>query len=244
MSVFDGGGYIGYNSTYRHTALVTDNLITHYDFGNGSYSGSGTTLTDLSGNGNNGTLQAAPTYSALEGGTFLLNGTSQYISTTTSFVNPLAQTQCIWFKTTSAAGRKLCGLENAQTGTGATSYDRMIYVGTDGKVYAGVYDGAVRTAISNTTLNNNIWHHAVFTFTGTLCTLYIDGFPQTTTATSVAVGAFTGWYRIGSYATTSWTNGASGYFSGTIGPFQLYNRVLTSDEVSMNFNEGRIRFGV
>lgn len=244
MSVFDGGGYIGYNSTYRHTALVTNDLITHYDFGNGSYSGSGTTLTDLSGNGNNGTLQAAPTYSALQGGTFLLNGTSQYISTTTSFVNPQAQTQCIWFKTTSAAGKKLCGFENTQTGTGTTSYDRMMWVGTDGKVYAGIWTGVISTAVSNTTLNNNIWHHAVFTFTGTLLTLYIDGFPQTTSVATTATDTGAGWYRIGSYTTAGWTNAVNGYFSGTIGPFQLYNRALTSDEVSMNFNAGRIRFGV
>jgi hypothetical protein len=245
MSVFDGGGYIGYNSIYRHIgSLVTSNLITHYDFGNGSYSGSGTALTDLSLNGNNGTLQAAPTYSALQGGTFLLNGTSQYISTTTSFANLQAQTQCIWFKTTSTAGTKLCGFENTQTGTGTTSYDRMIYVGTDGKVYAGVYDGAVRLAVSNTALNNNIWHHAVFTFTGTLSTIYIDGVAQTTTAASSASSAYTSWCRIGSYAAAGWTSASSGYFSGTIGPFQLYNRALTNAEVLQNFNAGRERFGI
>ena len=39
---------------------VTDNLHQHWDFGNGSsYSGSGTAVTDLTGNGHNGVLEGS-----------------------------------------------------------------------------------------------------------------------------------------------------------------------------------------
>jgi hypothetical protein len=43
--------------------IVTDGLVLCLDAGNPkSYTGSGTTWTDLSGNGNNGTLTNSPTY--------------------------------------------------------------------------------------------------------------------------------------------------------------------------------------
>lgn len=55
---------------------VTTNLIQHWDFGNSSsYSGSGTTVSDLSGNSNTGTLQNASniSYSSDNGGHILLD---------------------------------------------------------------------------------------------------------------------------------------------------------------------------
>jgi len=55
---------------------VTTNLTTHWDFGNNSsYSGSGSTVTDLSGNGNNGTLVNTSniSYSSNDGGHIVLN---------------------------------------------------------------------------------------------------------------------------------------------------------------------------
>jgi hypothetical protein len=226
-------------------SIVRDSgLITWYDYAYGSYPGSGTSLTDLSGNANTGTLQGTPTFNTTNGGTFTLNGTSQYISTTTSYANPPANTICIWFNTTSVAGHKVVGLENTITGTAATAYDRQIYVGTNGLAYGGVYDTAIHTAISNAAVNNGAWQHSVLTYSGTLAILYINGVAQTTTATTTSTQNFTGYYRIGSYKLTSWTNGVDGYFAGTIGPFQLYNRVLTAAEVSQNFNAERGRFGI
>ena len=55
---------------------VTTNLTTHWDFGNdSSYNGSGSTVTDLSGNDNNGTLVNTSniSYSCNDGGHIVLN---------------------------------------------------------------------------------------------------------------------------------------------------------------------------
>ena len=55
---------------------VTTDLTTHWDFGNSSsYSGSGSTVTDLSGNGNHGTLQNTSniSYSSNDGGHIILD---------------------------------------------------------------------------------------------------------------------------------------------------------------------------
>ena len=66
------GGSIKRVGPYRiHTfpsEIVTDGLVLNLDAGDPrSYPSSGTTWTDLSGNGNNGTLVNGPTYSNLEG---------------------------------------------------------------------------------------------------------------------------------------------------------------------------------
>jgi hypothetical protein len=66
---------IGYNPK-----IVTNGLVLCLDAGNSkSYPGTGTTWTDLSGNGNNGTLTDGPTYSSSNGGSIVFDGTNDYI---------------------------------------------------------------------------------------------------------------------------------------------------------------------
>jgi hypothetical protein len=54
-------------------SIITQNLLFHYDIGNSSsYSGSGTTVNDLSGNGNDATLENQ-SYSSNDGGYLIFN---------------------------------------------------------------------------------------------------------------------------------------------------------------------------
>ena len=67
-----GGGGGGDN-------VVTDNMVVYLDAGNNSsYSGSGTSWNDISGNSNNFTLVNGPTYSSSDGGAIVLDGTNDY----------------------------------------------------------------------------------------------------------------------------------------------------------------------
>ena len=62
--------------------IVTNGMSLCLDAGNRrSYPGSGTTWSDLSGRNNNGTLINSPT---ITNGSFLLNGSSQYVTVPTS----------------------------------------------------------------------------------------------------------------------------------------------------------------
>ena len=55
-------------------SIITSGLILNLDAGNvASYPGSGTTWTDLSGNGNNGTLINGPTFNSSNGGSILFD---------------------------------------------------------------------------------------------------------------------------------------------------------------------------
>lgn len=80
--------------------IITNGLVLCLDPGNTkSYIGSGTTVADLSGNGNNATLQASPTFNTANLGSFSLNGTTQYLST--SYTQPSVEAYSIeaWFRT-------------------------------------------------------------------------------------------------------------------------------------------------
>ena len=66
------------------------------------------------------------------------NGSSDYIYTTNSFATPQGYTLSAWINTSSASGHKIVGFENNQTGTASGDFDRHLFMGTDGKVYAGI----------------------------------------------------------------------------------------------------------
>ena len=66
--------------------LVTDNLILYLDAANtNSYSNSGTTWNDLSGNGYDATLTNGPTYNSDNGGYFIFDGTNDHAVIDSSF---------------------------------------------------------------------------------------------------------------------------------------------------------------
>ena len=63
--------------------IVTDGLVFCVDAADAnSYPGSGTTWTDLSGNGNNGTLTNGPTFSSANRGGIVFDGIDDYVSIT------------------------------------------------------------------------------------------------------------------------------------------------------------------
>jgi len=61
--------------------VVQTGLVLNLDSGvSSSYAGSGSTWTDLSGNGNHGTLTFGPTYSSSNGGEIVFDGVNDYVS--------------------------------------------------------------------------------------------------------------------------------------------------------------------
>ena len=76
---------VGYNPR-----IVTDGLVLALDAANTkSYGGSGTTWTDLSSSGNNGTISGA-TYNSGNGGYFDFNGINDSVETSSDMFNPNA----------------------------------------------------------------------------------------------------------------------------------------------------------
>lgn len=98
--------------------------------------------------------------------------------------------------------------------------------------------GSGGSAFYSTTVNDNKWHHAVFTATdggagSNNQTLYIDGISRST-ATETTNG----------YASRMWiasdVNGLSGNLKGTLDDFRFYNRVLSASEVRQLYNSSSV----
>jgi hypothetical protein len=221
---------------------VTDGLVLALDAANPkSYPGSGTIWTDLSGRGNTGTLTNGPTYSSENGGSIVFDGTNDYVYTTTQFTNPQTFSIGAWFKTSIASGKKIIGFEDQQTGAGTVSYDRHIWIDTNGKLNFGIYSGGFVTATSSLSYNDNNWHYVIATYggEGTTMRLYVDG-ASVATASAANAPAYNGYWLIGGIL--SW--GVSGYFPGSISNVVVYNKGLTASEIQQNFNALRSRYGI
>ena len=75
------GGQNNYVAPVGPPALVTTGLVLNLDAGNASsYNGTGTTWTDLSGKGNNGTLINTITHSTTNPGYLIFNGNGNAIA--------------------------------------------------------------------------------------------------------------------------------------------------------------------
>ncbi len=201
--------------------------------------GSGTSAADSSGNGNTGTLLPngiGPTWTTGKiNGALNFDGVDDQVTTSNLFNNPQVFTISVWFKTTSASGKKIVGFENLQTGTNSGSWDRHIYMGTDGRIKFGWYSGALNIVSSTNTLNDGQWHHAVGTHDASnVGKLYIDGVLQGTLTNPAEV--YNGYWRIGGYKLEFWTSGSDGYFTGEIDEARIYNVALSAQEVSDLFN--------
>lgn len=231
------GGTTKINKTLeRPGETIESGLVGSWSFNGADVSG--TTAYDRSGSANNGTLTNGPTATIGKVGQALsFDGTNDEMTTATNQgngSNVKIFTLSAWFKTSSASGKKIIGLESNQTGTGSSAYDREIYIGTDGKVYFRIWDGANKTAVSSATFTDNNWHHAVAVSTGDSgsITLYVDGvLQQTTVIGSIYASYSTSYWRIGGYIVGA-PNGASGYFPGSIDEVRIYNRALSADEIT------------
>ncbi|MDB5122543.1 MAG: C-terminal target protein [Mucilaginibacter sp.] len=213
-----------------------------------SYSFTGGISTDIAGS-NNGTLQGAPSAIAdrygISGNAYNFDGSSQYISTSTSYVSPGPQafSVSVWFKT-STAGGYLVGFGSAQTGNSG-SVGRVVYIGTNGKLYFGVAPGGtVATINTASAYNDGSWHHVVATFSTTNgSNMYVDGALAASNPAMQSVAATAGYWRVGYDVLTGWTNApGTAYFNGSLDDIAVANTELTAAQVNVLYGAGSAAF--
>lgn len=206
--------------------IVTNGLVLCLDAGNiKSYPGSGTVWTDISGNGNNGTLVNGPTYSSANGGSIVFHKANlEYIQGSMSGIVS-AFTTNTWFNVTSNSSEQ--HFTNISPST-------QFYVAS----------AALRTsnygALVGGSILANTWYMAsqVRAADGT-AVLYLNGV-SVATGTLPANGA-TSYYRVGTYVGSLNTAYS---LDGNISVSQIYNRALSASEVLQNFNALRGRYGI
>ena len=222
-------------------APVVDTSLTMWiDFGQtASYSGSGTTVNDLSPTPTaNVTLTGSPTFSSTDGGgSETFNGTSQYGTGSGAPLGSSAYTKSFWFQLSSY------GVNNNVV-SGATGQHFSFFGGGTRLLNGHSFWGNFGAFSSVTTFSLNTWYHAVVTFnTATGMALYVNGALDSTyvstSGTSRTDTALTGNGQVDIAQF-----GGGNLLSGKIGQVMIYNRALTADEVATNFNALRGRYGV
>lgn len=226
-------------------AIASSNFTTAnrvLDLDASAYSGSGTTWTDSSGTANTGTLQnfTGSYFTPATPGvrpSINFDGINDYVSTANLITNPTTFTVDVTFKTTSTNGAKIIGFENAQTGEASGSFDRMFYVGTNGKLYWASYDGTLQTIVSSSTVNDGNWHNAIVVANGSSISAYLDGVSMGTPISMGTPVNYNGYWRLGSFKTVTWPNAAAsnGYFLGSISRATVYSTNLNYANVKNNF---------
>jgi hypothetical protein len=213
--------------------MIQDGLVLALDAADkNSYSGSGTTWFDLSGNNYNAALTNGPTFNSSNGGSIVFDGTNDVAIITG---NPIVTgtgdfSLCSFVKrnTTDASADYICG----NYGVGNNGLELYYYLN---KVYfyaAGVY------ILSTASITDTNWHFICGTRLSGVAQIYID---------TVADGAGSMNVNIPGNNPFTLGNGfdyTSEALNGNLANCLVYNRALSASEIIQNYNALKSRFNL
>jgi hypothetical protein len=208
--------------------IVRDGLVLYLDAANiKSYPGTGTTWFGLRNN-NNGTLENGVGYSTNNLGSLVFDGINDIIVCGTFSVSFL--TVSVWvYKTSTTTNQGICR-KNFGWAISQFNGTLQVAIGTSWTFYNTGY-----------TIPLNTWVNIVYTYSGTGSssqTVYINGSSIFTNSNgSGALVANTNPVRIG-FDDNNW------FWGGRIAQTQIYNRILSAQEIKQNFEATRGRYGI
>jgi len=245
-------GGVKFSLSATTSNVITNGLILQLDATNSSsYSGSGTTWTDLSGQSNNGTLVNSPVYTA-NPGYFTFNLTNdRYVSTSGTISSLSAATFIAWVNS-SQTQADYTSILTSRNGMGsATNYATGMNITPYGNNAIGYHwndNGSTYGWNSGLSVPNNAWSMMAVTVSSTEAIAYLGKSTGITTATnttshSPVVGPplnfFISQDRGGG-------PGGGGYrnFVGSISQVLIYNRALSNSEITQTFNNTKATYGL
>ena len=233
--------------------IVTDNLVLCVDAANPkSYSGSGTTWTDMSGKGTDATLTNGPTFDSGNMGSIALDGINDYVLNSNAGVLPDGTdlfTLSIWmYYDANPSGTFVPGSKGTVVFSGNADGTMELVIRPDGtsgppyKMSYSRYGGQTTGLCAAEDINMPIqqWHNLVLVRSASDAnTIYLNG-------TSIATGNVSNSFNSGSLhiGGAPLQSNYSGHFNGKIANVLKYNRALTASEVQQNFDAHKGRFGL
>lgn len=224
---------------------VNDGLVLNYDASNSrSYVGTGVTINNLSGIGNTGILVNGPTFSQLNGGSIVFDGTNDYINVADSPSLGMSSVNTVtvyaWFYATADginSTREIIHKRNNDPtyvsygiSWGSSSNKNILFS------RFGFDDGTV-SDLNSDALPKLKWINACTTFDGSNHNMYIDGYlVKNATVSNKRIKDDNLPVTLGSF------NGSQEYFQGYISDAKIYNRALSSTEVLQNYNATKNRY--
>ena len=224
---------------YAHSSLsyVENDLLLYYDAGIfASYSGSGSTINDLSKNNRHGTIVGSPAW------------TSNYFTFSNDYIitpdldqivtiGDEAHSVEVWVYPTNN------GVIASYQGSGAlnSGYHFSAIELVSGQVEFGLWNGTTITSTGPTgALTFNQWHQIVLTYNGHGSPVkgYIDGVLVDQTSNmnfNSPMDDSVAQFRIAFGAEDGTSQGDGSYFDGRFGIARVYGRALTDAEILQNY---------
>lgn len=248
----DIGGYIANQQITAglvQQGIVTRGLILNLDASRlDSYSGSGTTVYDISTTNASGTFINNTSWSnSYNSGVFIFpDGVGDAITFgTNNSLNPsgdISLEAWVYFTNFNTEWNIIATKWFNDSGSTMNSdfhYAAKATSNGSGIIKQNLYTTNNSNIYSNTTLTTNTWYLLGFTIinSGTL-TFYLNGQPDGTSSPVSRAVSTNSSFLIGDPRAV--TNAPI----GRIGSFRYYNRALSAAEITQNFNSTRSRFGV
>lgn len=213
------------------TSIIRDNLEFYYDIANKkSYPGTGTSVTDLSGNNHTGTLISAPTYSSDGKGSLVFNG-DNYVSIPNNILPDLGEFNtfsiCVWVKPNTDANPRIMSIvtdtDNIEVGYMQTTL--YPYIRLDST-----------TEQSSIGLASGEWQFIAYQYQGILGReIFVNGESLTLGAGGITAdaqySAFGGGY-------------AAYQMNGSIGLALVYSSALNPNQINQIYNATKGRYGL
>jgi len=226
-------------------SIVTDGLVLHLDTANNkSYPGSGTVITDLSGNVINGTLVNGPIFNSGNAGTIAFDGTNDYVEmdrdTNYDFVRTDSFTVSGWLNITQADANAAILGKWGSNGSSTGGY--MIWAGASGNnnlVFSVASGAAAAASTFKITHTFGTWNYIVgIYYSNTKLEIYKNGTLSQTANYTGDINNPAVNFRIGKadYGTQT--------FTGKSSIVTVHNKALTVEEILQNYNATKARFGL
>ena len=225
----------------KPNSYTSDNLVLHYNPKmSESYPGTGTTLTDLTGNGMNG-IMSNITYS---NSVFSFNGTNSQVSIPDNAIlepGSGSWTIEVWMKPKNITGTVIGKYNNGGAGVNISYALRLI---GGNAIRADFSNGSGVITTDNHIISANNWVHMVYVWdrTNNFIYTYANGVLRqskaNTSVTSIlntSNNLFLGSYNGGEY---------SQYFDGELGIVRMYKKALSATEVLKNYDANKSDYGV
>jgi hypothetical protein len=197
-------------------------LVASYNFD----AGTGTTVADLSGNANAGTITGANWATAgKNGGALSFNGTSNYVQVADSNSLDLTTGMTLeaWVNPAALGTAWRTVLFKEQSGGMIYS----LYANQDTTRPVGqVNIGGEQNVVGAASLALNTWSHLAVTYDGSALRLYVNGAVVATTPATGTIPASTGVLRMG--GNSVWGE----WFGGLLDDVRIYSRALSAGEIA------------
>jgi len=225
-----------------YEGIVTDGLVLNLDAGfTASYPRSGTTWTDLSLSGNNGTLTNGPTFSGNNGGNIVFDGVDDFVNCgNPSSVNMGTGdfTLEVVFKATGPTDTNFrVLLQKGNPGIGSQRGYRL-RIENNNFVQLTVTADSERTSTTTQQIGYGNYYYVTATKNTSGIRTYLNGVLSGQGISPLGTTTVVNDLIIGRQDGGLWP------FRGDLAVTRIYNRALSADEILQNYNAQKGRFGL